>query len=137
MAERCLICGCIIHREGDYAQPTVKGRSHATSHHFVAERFFRRTKNRKKGKTKPIPVFVTCPWDVEGKAAVFCYECHEELVHNPVLLPKDLERLAALVRNRGLDEDAKTADRRKIGERVKLLHEAIARGLAAMLAETP
>ncbi len=58
-------------------------------------------------------------------------------MHNPVLLPEDLERFAALVHSRGLDEDAKTADRRKIGERVKLLHEAIARGLAAMLAETP
>jgi hypothetical protein len=43
MAETCAICGCEIHRNGDYAKPTVKGRSHATRYHFVAERFYGRS----------------------------------------------------------------------------------------------
>lgn len=32
--ERCSICGCKVHRNGDYAKPSVKGRSHATRHHY-------------------------------------------------------------------------------------------------------
>jgi len=63
---------------------------------------------------------------------VFCYECHEELLHNPVLLPEDVERFADLVRSRQLAEDKKPTDRKKIAGRVALLHEVIARGLAAI-----
>src|SRR5580692_11502054 len=32
--ERCAICGCQLHRSGEYATPTVAGRSHATEHHY-------------------------------------------------------------------------------------------------------
>ncbi len=38
MIEHCAICNCQLHREQNtYARPTVKGRSHATKHHYVAE----------------------------------------------------------------------------------------------------
>ena len=60
---------------------------------------------------------------------VFCFECHEELLHNPVLLPDDISRFAELVRVRGQSEDAKPRDRARIAQRVILLHEIIARGL--------
>jgi hypothetical protein len=131
MAERCAICGCALHRKaGTYARPTIEGRSHATEHHFVSERFFGRSANRKGTKTEGI--FEVCPWGHEGKTAVFCYECHEELLHNPVLLPEDIKRFAKLVRSRQLAEDQKPADRKKIAGRVALFHEVIARGLAAM-----
>jgi hypothetical protein len=63
---------------------------------------------------------------------VFCYECHEELLHNPVLLPEDIARLADLVQLRGLSEERKTEDRSKIARRVVLFHEVIARGLKAL-----
>jgi hypothetical protein len=66
-----------LHRSGEYAKPTVKGRSHATEHHYVAERFFGRSKNRRGEKREPI--FKKCPWRVEGKAVIFCYECQERL----------------------------------------------------------
>lgn len=131
MSERCAICGCTVHRNGDYAQPTVKGRSHATRHHYVAERFFGRSKNRPGTERKAI--FPACPWEVEGQTAVFCYECHEDLLHNPVLLPEDVEHLARLVRARGYAEDSKRADRTPIGERIKLLHEVIEAGLKELL----
>jgi hypothetical protein len=108
----------------------VEGRSHATKHHFVAERFFGRSGNRQGTKTEG--VFETCPWSHEGKSAVFCYECHEELLHNPVLLPQDIAAFSALVRSCGLSEDQKPEDRKKIAGRIKLFHEVIARGIKAV-----
>ena len=45
--ERCALCDCILHRGRDYAADTPSGRAHATRHHFVAERFFGRSANRR------------------------------------------------------------------------------------------
>ena len=70
-----------------------------------------------------------CPWGVEGETTIFCYDCHEELLHNPVFLPNDIERLSSLVKERGLDENKKTESKDKIAGRIKLLHEIIQRGL--------
>lgn len=132
MLEHCAICGCLLHRTRDtYARPTVAGRSHATKHHFVAERFFGRSTNRRGTKTEG--VFPSCPWGHEGESAPFCYECHEELLHNPVLLPEDISRFAELVRRRGLSEETKTESRSPIAGRIKLFREVIALGLAAAL----
>jgi hypothetical protein len=128
--ETCSICGCEVHRSGDYAKPTVLGRSHATKHHFVAERFFGRSANRRGSKRRRL--FPICPWGHESSTAVFCYECHEELLHNPVLLPNDVLTLAELVRQRGLGEDRKPAHRRKIAGRVSLLHDIISTGLKVL-----
>ena len=129
MAEHCAICGCPLHRtKNTYARPTVEGRSHATRHHYVAERFFGRSSNRP--GTKMDGIFPTCPWGHESESVVFCYECHEELIHNPVLLPDDIARFAELVKRRGLSEVSKTESRDPIGGRIELLHEVIARGLA-------
>lgn len=131
MSEHCSICGCILHRtEGTYALPSISGRSHATKHHYVAERFFGRSVNR--SGTKRDGIFIACPWGHEGETTVFCYECHEELLHNPVLLPEDIERFAALVRERGLNEIEKGEDRSKLAGRVKLFHEIISRGLKSL-----
>ena len=131
MVETCGICGCTLHRtKNTYARPTVLGRSHATEHHYVAERFFGRSTNRRGTKTEG--VFESCPWGHEGESVVFCYECHEELIHNPIFLPADIERFAALVKARGLFESAKPIDRAKIGGRIKLLHEVIEAGLAQL-----
>ena len=80
-------------------------------------------------------LFNACPWGREGESEVFCYECHEELLHNPVLLPGDVSALAELVRTRGLSEMVKTEDRSKIAGRVILLHEVIARGLKSLREE--
>lgn len=128
MTERCAICNCQLHRTaGTYALPTAEGRSHASKHHFVAERFFGRSNNR--FGTQRDKVFLECPWNVEGQTAIFCYDCHEELLHNPVFLPNDIARLSDLVKERCLDEDTKTASRDKIAARIRLLHEIIQRGL--------
>ncbi len=56
-------------------------------------------------------------------------------MHNPVLLPEDIEHLSYLVKQRGLSEEQKTTDRSKLGGRIKLLHEALARGLQSLAQE--
>ena len=134
--EHCAICGCELHRSaGTYAQPTVRGRSHATRHHYVAERFFGRSLNRRGTKTEGL--FEHCPWGLEGKSDVFCYECHEELLHNPVFLPEQIRGFAELVGRRGLSELEKTEDRGPLAGRVKLLQEVIARGIEEVLRSEP
>ena len=132
MSEYCAICECELHRTaGTYARATEAGRSHATRHHFVAERFFGRSSNRKGTKTDGI--FEECPWDAEGKYEIFCYECHEELLHNPVILPEDMKRFAELVKKRGFSESNKSMNREQLAGRVKLLQEVISKGIAAAL----
>lgn len=133
MSETCAICSCQLHREGDYAVPSAHGRSHATKHHYVAERFFGRSKNRQREVRKGI--FTVCPWAHEKKSVVLCYECHEELIHNPVFLAEDIERFAALVRKRGLSEDLKPDDRLKLAGRIRLLREIIDAGLSSVMSE--
>lgn len=130
MTEFCAICGCKLHRSGEYARPTIKGRSHATKHHYVAERFFGRTANRP-GK-KRTGVFKECPWGLEGKFAVYCYECHEELLHNPVFTPENIAAFSQLVLFNGLGEQEKTESKENHGERIKLLNQVIRQGLLSM-----
>ena len=116
MVEHCAMCGCRLHRSGDYAKPTKQGRSHATRHHFVAERFFGRSANRKGTLTER--VFAECPWSKEGDTEVFCYECHELLLHNPVLLPEDVKRFSALVQECGFSEGEKPDGYARIAGRI-------------------
>lgn len=115
---------------GNYAAPTVEGRSHATEHHYVAERFFGRSANRRAMRDR---LFDACPWGIEGQCAVYCYECHEELLHNPVFTPADIRRFAELVKLRGLNEDEKPATREKLAGRIELFHELIQAGLRTLL----
>jgi hypothetical protein len=123
----------MTHRDGEYAKPSLKGRSHATEHHYVPERFFGRSKNRP--GTKREAIFEECPWGLEGKTEVFCYECHEELIHNPVFLPEDIRNLAELVRLRQFSERTKSENRDMIAGRIRLLHEVSSRGVSQLLLE--
>jgi hypothetical protein len=133
--ERRAFCNCVLHRTaGTYARPTVEGRSHATRHHLVAERFFGRSTNRRGTKTEGI--FASCPWSQEGVTKVFCYECHEELLHNPVFLAEDVQRFAQLVKARCLDEEQKSGDRSKLAGRIRLFHEALSIGLQSLQGST-
>lgn len=131
MKELCAICGCELTRIRDtYARPTTEGRSGASKHHYVPKRFFGRSKNRP--GTKTCGIFEKCPWKHEGELGLFCYECHEELLHNPVLLPEDIRMLAELTQKRNLSETIKPDDRAKIAGRIALFHDAISLGLRAL-----
>jgi hypothetical protein len=129
--ETCSICKCRVHRGGDYALPTPKGRGHRTEHHYVAERFFGRSLNRP--GTQREAIFEKCPWTLQRKTGVYCYECHEELLHNPVFLPEDIARFSELVTRRGLTETAKTKDRSALAGRIELLHDVISAGIRTLL----
>lgn len=128
----CNLCGCTIHNKGSYAEPTVKGRSHATKHHCVAERFFGRSKTSK--NEERVIIFHSCPWGMEEKVIEFCYECHEMLLHNPVLLPKEITAFSELVKKRGLNEQKKPRDKKLIAKRIQLFHEIIMKGLKSFKA---
>ena len=131
--EKCQICGCEIHRKGGYAKPTIQGRSHATKHHYVAERFYGRTKNKRKyQKVRPIFGEKDFP-EHERQSGTFCYECHEELLHNPILLPADIKKLSTLVHKRKSNEIKKGDSRNKIAERIKLFQEILSLGLDEMM----
>jgi len=132
--EKCAICGCTLHREGEYAQPTIRGRSHATAHHFVPERFFGRSKNRPNEQREAI-LSESSLADDEGASGVFCYECHEELLHNPVLLQEDIELFSELVKAKGYAEEEKEQTRKKIAGRIELLHQVIRAGLKVLAEE--
>jgi hypothetical protein len=80
------------------------------------------------------PLFKTCPRGIEGKSGVYCYECHEELIHNPVFTEEDMRRFSRLVAGRGLNEDEKPAHREKLAGRIRLLHEVIEEGLRGLVA---
>jgi hypothetical protein len=115
--EHCAICGCKLHRTPNtYARPTAEGRSHATKHHYVAERFFGRSSNRP--GTLSDGIFKVCPWSHEGES---------------VLLPDDIENFAALVKARGFSESSKPETRGAIAGRVLLLHEIIEAGLKTLI----
>jgi len=129
--EYCKICGCELNRGGkEYGKQTLEGRSHTTGHHYVAKRFLSRSDS--KGKPHK-PIFENCPWGLEGRKEAFCYECHEELLHNPVLLPTDVKRFAELVKLKGLNESEKTESKNKIARRIELLQEVIEEGVKALL----
>jgi hypothetical protein len=132
-AERCSLCNCKVHRRGEYAQQTSKGRSHATMHHFVPERFFGRSKNR--AATVRSAIFISCPWGIERKKAVYCYERHAELFHKPVLLEEDINLFRNLVMTRGLAEQEKPENCEKVAGRIKLFHKVIACGLRQLTAD--
>jgi len=135
LKSHCQICGCkLSSKKGEYAKPTPSGRSHGTRHHYIAERFFGRTTNKRKYQANP--VFTKEDYqEYAGQTETFCYECHEELLHNPVFLPKDIVKFAELTKKRHYDETdkEKTEERHKLGQRIKLLNEVISKGLDELL----
>jgi hypothetical protein len=81
-------------------------------------------------------VFETCPWGHERETGVFCCECHETLLHDPVMLPEDINDFSELVLRRGLSEgDSKSDWFEKIGKRIELFREVISQRLAVLLDE--
>ena len=73
---------------------------------------------------------------MEGRSAVYCYECHEELLHNPVFTEQDIKLFAELVEAHGLNEDEKPETRDKLAGRIRLFHQVIHTGLQALAART-
>ncbi len=54
------------------------------------------------------------------------------MLHNPVFLAEDIQRLRELVEARGLTEEEKSLDRSKLVGRVLLFHDVLAAGLRSL-----
>jgi len=135
MKEKCKICGCVLVRSDKgrkYAAHTTDGRAHRSGHHHVAQRFL---KTRDKRGNEFQPIFSKCPWEMGKKTVVLCYECHEELIQNPVFLPKDIENFRQLVKFRKFAENEKPENRKKLAGRIRLLNEVIETGIGKLLAK--
>ncbi len=99
----------------------------------------------RKGSSDPVAgpgtrreaTFVASPWGSENEKGLFCYECHEELLHNPVVLPEDIAKFARLVHLRGLSETNKPVGRYLLAGRIVLFHEVIAKGLDSLGGPVP
>ena len=76
------------------------------------------------------------PWELEGKSEVFCYECHEILLHNPVFTPENIVSFAELVSLNKLDEQIKTDSVDKLAKRVELLQKVIEHGIRKLKNES-
>ncbi len=68
----------------------------------------------------------------ESQTVEFCYECHEELIHNPVILPKDILAFSQLVSANGLSETVKSSSRSLLAQRIILFQQIIHEGIAAL-----
>ena len=130
MNETCDLCGCKLVRGRDYAKDTPEGRAGATKHHYVAERFYGRS--AKRPGTKRTAIFKKPPFPLEKDWGTFCFECHEEVLHNVVFLPEDIAALSELLKNRGLSERKKPSHRQKVVGRIRLLHEVVRAGLDSL-----
>jgi len=133
--ERCALCRCLVHRtRGTYATDTHEGRSHATGHHLVPQRFLGKSATRrKKGPRTAILRPDTFP--TPGELLVFCYECHEELLHNPMLLEEDIRRLAELFElSEASEPDGKPFEKVRLARRIEIFHNTIAEGVRCLLA---
>jgi len=65
----------------------------------------------------------------------FCYDCGEELLHNPVLLEEEILGLARLFEVRGAGEhDGKPDRSEKHAKRIVIFREVIAEGIRQVLA---
>lgn len=128
----CAICGCVLCSKKDtYGKTTLAGRGHRSRHHHIAERFFGRSKTRP-GTERPA-ILKESDWPKNDEPVILCYECHEELIHNPILLKEDLENFSKLVIRDGCSEIKKEDSRDKIARRIILFHEVIETGLKQLL----
>jgi len=130
---KCGLCGCVIHNNGGYAEPTVAGRSHRTKHHYVAERFFGRSNNRR-GEIRE-GIFSDTELDIKPKIGEYCYDCHEELLHNPIILKTEMDKLSEIFKIIGANEDVKTESKDKLKQRIVTLKEVIRKGIDIYLSE--
>lgn len=54
------------------------------------------------------------------------------MLHNPVILPEDIDRLATIIRAKGLNEDTKSDSKDKLAARIMLLQDIIHKGIDAV-----
>jgi len=99
---RCVLCR-IEFTTGDYA--TESGRHNKSEHHLFPTRFKKYGISQRSLAKK---------LDVETRdfdSVHLCYECHEELLHNPVFTAKMIKELSHLMIGKSLEERVITLSR--------------------------
>jgi len=137
--QHCAICGCELFgarrdkekgqlkRKVQYGEDSPEGRSYRTKHHYIAKRFLGREIFSGGDEQRLIKN--------KRKYTFLCYNCHEELLHNPMLLPDDIEDFHELVdkEDKRLTEPTKGDDKDKLARRIELLHKVIETGIKVLL----
>ena len=93
--DHCMLCG-IEFTSGAYA--TENGRYNRSEHHLFPTRFEKYHISQRSLAKK---------LNVESQdfdSVHLCYECHEELLHNPVFTTKMIKELSHLMRGKSLED---------------------------------
>ena len=93
--DHCMLCG-IEFTSGAYA--TENGRYNRSEHHLFPLRF-KKYRISQRSLAKKLNV-ETQDFD----SVHLCYECHEELLHNPVFTTKMIEELSHLMKGKRLED---------------------------------
>ncbi len=99
--DHCMLCGKKF-TTGAYA--TESGRYHRSEHHLFPTRFKKRFSQRSLAKKLNV--------ETQDLDSVYlCYECHEELLQNPVFTTKMIEELSYLMSGKSLQNKVVTLSR--------------------------
>ena len=100
--DHCILCG-IEFTTGAYA--TENGRYNRSEHHLFPARF-KKYHISQRSLAKKLNLE-----SQDFDSVHLCYECHEELLHNPVFTTKMIKELSHLMRGKGLEDKATTLSR--------------------------
>ncbi len=100
-----MLCGIKFSKTGVYAEKTESGQRYRAEHHLIPKRFEKYHISQRSlaeklnvGTQDFVPVYL-------------CYECHEELLQNPVFTAKMLEELSPLIKGKSLEDKVVTLSR--------------------------
>ena len=95
-SNHCMLCGTKFSTKGVYA--TKNGQYNRSEHHLFPARF-KKYHISQRSLAKKL--------NVESRdfdSVHLCYECHEELLHNPVFTTKMIKELSHLMRGKSLED---------------------------------
>ena len=101
--DRCVLCGIKFTTGGVYA--TESGRHNRSEHHLFPARF-EKFGISQRSLAKKLNV-ETQDFD----SVHLCYECHEELLHNPVFTTKMIKGLSHLMKGKSFEDKVITLSR--------------------------
>ena len=110
MKKKCLICGVeLVEGNPNNKYGTFEGRNYISRHHLFPQRFQKYFQENEVLNIFGITKF--------NERAEFCYDCHEEMIHNLILNKEILEKLNEKMNGKNLKE------------RIQIFHEIFKKGL--------
>ena len=103
-ADYCMLCGTKFSTKGIYATKTKNGRHHRGEHHLFPARFEKHFSQRSLAKKLNV--------ETQSLDSIYlCYDCHEELLQNPVFTTKMIKELSYLMKGKSLEDKVVTLSR--------------------------